>query len=180
MPGDGHFPIRGVYDGIGACAAMMLVQLAEGKPVRGGLDVATAIELDDELFGAACVRAYEIESKRAKYPRLVGGEGLVNYLRASLKAPGGTLEIQFERRMAEGVLGLLKKDADGEWIVDYAGSRAHQMLFGAATAGPAMLTDARAFAHRERERFRGGTGTEERKLFERYSQLVRYLDAAGS
>lgn len=173
---DGHFPIRGVYDAIGACACLMLVQLAAGKPVRGGLDVGTGIEIEEELFGAACVKAYELESKRAKFPRLVVGQGLVDYLRSSKEAPGQELEGQFERRMAEGQLGLLRKDFDGEWIVDYAGPFAHR-LFGGTL--PALLAAARGFAHPERERFQQGADDESRKLFERYSHLVRYLDASG-
>jgi hypothetical protein len=70
----------------------MLVQLAAGRPIRGDLDVATALEIDDELFGAACVRAYEIQSNRTKCPRLVAGEGLVNYLLSALQDPGDELE----------------------------------------------------------------------------------------
>ena len=45
--------------------------------------------------------------------------------------------------------------------------------------GNVMLSDARAFAHRAREDSRQRTNTAGRKLFERYSQLVRYLDASG-
>jgi hypothetical protein len=108
MPSEGHFPIRGVYEGISACATLMLIQLAAGRPIRGGLEVATGIEVDDELFGAAYVKAYEIESSRTKYPRLVVGEGLANYLRSSLHAPGDTIERQFERKMADGCLGYFK------------------------------------------------------------------------
>jgi hypothetical protein len=56
-PDDGHFPIRGVYDGLAACVSLMLIQLAAGTPLRGGVDVGTGIEVDGELFGAACVKA---------------------------------------------------------------------------------------------------------------------------
>jgi hypothetical protein len=72
----------------------------------------------------------------------------------------------------------VKRDFDGEWIVDYAGPHAHQLLLNKGV-GPAVLADARAFAHRARDEFRRGTDVEASKLFDRYSQLVRYLDACG-
>jgi hypothetical protein len=177
-PRDGHFPIRGVYEGISACASLMLLQLAAEKPIRGGLDVATGVEIDDELFGAAYVKAYELESKCAQYPRLVVGEGLVNYLQASLRAPGTDTERQVERKMAEGCLGYLKKDSDDVWIVDYAGPHAHHLLLN-KNPGAELLVGARCFAHQARGEFQRGTDEESRKLFGRYSQLVRYLDACG-
>ena len=150
----------------------MLIQLAAGTPLRGGVDVGTGIEVEGELFGAACVKAYELE-KNGKYPRLVVGNDLVGYLRSSLAAPGAELERQFGRKMARGLLDLVKKDDfDGKWIVDYAGRAAHE-YYGPTL--PKVLSQARAFAHRERGRFQGNDD----KLFGYYSQLVRYLDAAG-
>jgi hypothetical protein len=177
-PEDGHFPIRGVYEGIGACSTMMLIQLAAGRPIRGGLDVGTGIEVDDELFGAAGVNAYELESKRAQYPRLVVGDGLYKYLHASLRAPGQEVEREFERRMAQGCLNLLKKDDDDHWIVDYAGPHAHK-LFLNGSPGPDVVEGAKTFARRTRDEFRVNAREDAQKLFERYSRLVRYLDAAG-
>jgi hypothetical protein len=175
MPEDGHFPTRGVWDGITACVTLMLVNLAEGRALRGGLDVATAIEIDDELFGAAIVRAYELESKLADYPRLAVGEGLVNYLRASSTAPGAELDRALERKMAPDMLdSFLKRDFDGQWIVDYAGPWARKVFPDQA---PALLSAAKAFAHRERERLRAGADPESIKLFGKYSKLVRYLDS---
>jgi hypothetical protein len=67
-PEDGNVPARGVYEIVLTCATMMLAQRAAGRPIRGGIDVGTGIEIDRELFGAAIVKAYEIESSRAGYP----------------------------------------------------------------------------------------------------------------
>lgn len=170
--------IRGVHDGFLASMSVMLVQLAAGHPIRGGIDVATGIEVDGELFGAAYVRAYELESKRARYPRLVVGEGVVPYLQASMNVPGDEDERRVERSMAEECLAFVKKDTDGELMVDYARACAHQRLLG-EEPGATLLREARAFARRERARFQGQTDPESLKLFERYSQLVRSLDASG-
>jgi hypothetical protein len=76
--------------------------------------------------------------------------------------------------MAKGLLDLVKKDDfDGKWVVDYAGRAAHEYL---GPTVPKALNEARAFAHRERARFQKANDP---KLFGYYSQLVRYLDAAG-
>ena len=173
-PAPGHNPIAGVYDVLCTCAALMLVQLAEGHPIRGGLDVGTGIVVDGELFGASLVKAYRIESMRAKMPRLVVGAGLVDYLRASTRAPGAEFERQFERMMATKMLGLLVQDSDGEWMIDYAGEQIRDLMAGVLF--DSMLVQAQAFAHRARDEFKAQGPTGE-KLFERYSCVVRYLDA---
>jgi hypothetical protein len=181
QPGEGHtVPILGVYDVLCTCAALMLVQLATGNPIRGGLDVGTGIDIDGELFGAALVKAYRLESTRAQHPRLVVGRGLVDYLKASTRAPGSEIERQFERRMATGVTGLIMQDEDDEWIVDYAGPKAREFIVGNLKASDIpIFAHARAFAHRSRTAFQAqGAGGE--KLFARYSKLVRYLDARAS
>jgi hypothetical protein len=177
-PDEGHaVPILGVYDLLCTCSALMLVQLALGHPIRGGLDVGTGMEMDGELFGAALVKAYRLESQRAGHPRLAVGQGLVDYIKASTQAPGPALERQLERRMATALLGLIIKDDDGEWVVDYAGPSARQFILGnLSTADVPVFARARAFAHRSREDFRA-RGKDGAKLFARYSKLVRYLDA---
>lgn len=66
-----HFPISGVWQVMLATMSLSLVQLAKGRPVRCGLDVGTAAEIDGQLIGPAVVKAYVLESQRAKYPRAV-------------------------------------------------------------------------------------------------------------
>jgi len=55
--------MRAVYDLLLACGSLMLVQLAAEKPIRGGIDVGTGMDLDRKLFSAAMVKAYELEIK---------------------------------------------------------------------------------------------------------------------
>ena len=181
QPDEGHaIPILGVYDILCTCAALMLVQLAIGHPIRGGLDVGTGMVVDDELFGAAIVKAYRLESQRAGHPRLVVGHGLLNYIRTSTQAPGAEPERQMERRMATGLSGLIMRDEDGEWIVDYAGPRAREFILGSLSASDIpVFARARTFASRSRTDFRE-RGADGAKLFERYSKVVRYLDARAS
>ncbi len=171
MPADGHYPIHGVWSGLSACLSLFLYQLAEGQPLRGGIDVATALESEDELFGAAVAKAYVLESEHAKYPRLAVGDGLISYLQAS--ADPESPADPFERAFASDMLNrFFAKDLDGQTIVDYAGA-------GVRDAIPPtthLLVPAKAFAVQERERFRI-SGNE--KLLQRYTQLVAYLDSRG-
>lgn len=187
MPEDGHFPIQAVWEIVSTCGVLTAVQLAAERPIRGGIDVGTGIEIDGELFGAALVKAYLLESKHAKYPRLAVGQDFVNYLMDSTKSPLAGIEDQVERKTAEGIQRLLKRDSDQQWIVDYAGPKARETLPGLVD----MLGPAKSFAERSRAQFMSRQDNdhetdhaieeneheeERRKLFERYSMLVRYLD----
>jgi hypothetical protein len=175
MPEDGHYPIRGVYEVLATCVFLMSAQLAAGRPIRGGIDVGTGIEIDGELFGSALVKAYVLESNIAKHPRLVVGQDLVNYLNTSRQSPLSGIEGQYERKMAADGLQLFKQDVDQQWIVDYAGPTARQRLPLLIN----MLKPAAEFARRARADFQLRSDAEGRKLFDRYSTLVRYLEASG-
>jgi hypothetical protein len=177
MQAESHFPMRGVYGIVAACTAIMPTMLSGGSPVRGGLDVGTGVEIDKELFGASLVKAYELESKRAKYPRIVVGQQFVNYLGESIRTPRVGIESETERRMASTISRLLKKDSDGETIIDWAGDSARELVF--KNLQDVFFGDARKFAEKSREEFRGCANKEGETLFERYSKLVRYMDASG-
>ena len=176
---DDHSPSRAVYDALAACSSLMLVQLAGRRPIRGGIDVGAGIEVDGEFFGAALVKAYELESHRAKYPRVVVGDTLVGYLQSAERTPGESLEERCARELTRGALSYIRRDSDGEWILDYAGSQPQKDVLS-NVPGAIVLQQARRFAHEYRAGLRERTDDDGRKLFERYSQLVRYLDASGA
>lgn len=171
----GHFPLRGVVEIILACATQMSLQLAAGRPLRGGMDVGTAMEVDGELFGAAMVKAYVLESTCAQYPRLVVGDTMREYLKTCVER-GDTIE----RAMAARVIELITRDEfDGRWMVDYAGA-AFRAVHGQTAEIATILDKARDFARVARGRFEEqGVDPEARKLFTRYTALVRYLEAAA-
>jgi hypothetical protein len=76
-----------------------------------------------ELFGAALVKAYELESRCAQYPRLVVGDTLVTYLTELRSSSTAGLQDDVERAIATRLLRSLKRDDfDQRWIVDYAGA----------------------------------------------------------
>ena len=167
MPEDGHFPIRSVYEVLATSAVLMTVQLAAGRPI---VAVSTSEPAWSSTASFSAPRWSGIRrSKCAKYPRLAVGERLVNYLLCSpVEYP--EIEGQYQRKMAEGMLPFLKRDADQQWIVDYAGFEAREFLARLVD----MLEPAKAFAQRTRGELMGRQDDEGRKLFERYTMLVRY------
>lgn len=74
--------------------------LAMGVLVRGGIAQGRTFHADDMLYGEGLVRAYDLESKTAVYPRIVLDSQL-------LEGAQDELKVKF--------LGL---DADGHWYID--------------------------------------------------------------
>lgn len=110
-----------------ATGGLLLATLAERKVFRAGIDVGIGIEIEeDEVYGQALFRAYDLESKIAKYPRIVIGDTLINYLRnlahQNPQIPNQSSEdIALCKTMAEYCLKSLKQDIDGYIMLDYLG-----------------------------------------------------------
>jgi hypothetical protein len=174
-PNDGHrVPMLGVYDVLLTCMQQMLMQLSIGYPIRGGLDVGTGLVAEGEFFGAALVKAYQLESK-AEHPRLVVGDGLVKYLDVTTKPEGQAIEQQFTAALAVKCRTFVIRDEDGKWILDYAGP-AVRAIFPPEPIGQ-TVAQSLDFARKSRERFQKDGN---QKLFDRYSKLVRYLDSRAA
>jgi hypothetical protein len=114
-----------VFSALSAAAAVMLTSLASKHPMRGGIDVGLATEIGrGEIYGTALERAYLLECKMAKYPRIVIGDELWRYLKSAL--------MEFEKdttRDAKAITAIVQKimefiatDADGNRILDYLGA----------------------------------------------------------
>ena len=177
-PNDGHIiPMMGVYQVLVTCMTQMLMQLAIGYPIRGGLDVGTGLEVDGEFFGAARVKPYRLESK-AEHPRLVVGDELVRYLKTNARPEGPGIEQQMQALLAAKCLTFLIRDQDGKWILDYAGPGARSVLEQQPSGE--IVAKARAFAQQSRTQFQKDSSKLGLTLFQRYSKLVRYLDSRAA
>jgi hypothetical protein len=178
-PDSNNFPIRAIYDAFHKCTSMMLTSLAAGHPIRGGLDVGTGILDGGELFGAAPVKSYLLESKCAQYPRLVAGDTLVEYLVHAQHTKTDGVRGQVERQVAERLLSFLKRDDfDQRWIVDYAGA-AFRRAMADVPGVDGLLQRALAFAVKSRYEFAQRRDEKGTKLLARYEALVRYLESSG-
>jgi hypothetical protein len=73
--------------------------LAEQKPIRGGRDVGLGTKIGHmEVYGSALVKAYQLESERADYPRILVGEALWQYINY---VENQKVDTQFSRRAKE-------------------------------------------------------------------------------
>lgn len=174
-----NFAIRGISDAIHKSASMMLISLTAGQPIRGGLDVGTGILDGDELFGAALVKPYVLESKCAQYPRLVVGDSLVEYLVHKQSSAVDGVRGQVERQIAQRLLSFfVRDDFDQRWILDYAGAAFRQTV-GNVPGLDGLLKSALTFAVKSRDEFATRHDEKATKLLARYQALVRYLERSG-
>jgi hypothetical protein len=124
---EGHelVPTVTVFSALSAACVVMLTSLANRHPLRGGIDVGFATEIGPgEIYGTALERAYLLECRIAKYPRLVIGDELWRYLNAALA--------HFESQttpVSKAITAIVKKtmqmiatDTDGQRVLDYLGS----------------------------------------------------------
>jgi hypothetical protein len=82
--------------------------------IRGGVTVGNIVKSYGQLFGPAVVRAYELESKIAIYPRIVVGEEVFEELENNRG-----LWMHDKRDEKQAVRNLLRTGDDGELYVDY-------------------------------------------------------------
>jgi hypothetical protein len=117
-------PVVTVFSALSAACIVMLTALASKHPLRGGIDVGLATEIGpNEIYGAALERAYLLECRVARYPRLVVGDELWRYLNAAIA--------HFESQttpVSKAITAIVKKtmqmiatDTDGHRILDYLG-----------------------------------------------------------
>jgi hypothetical protein len=93
---------------------LVVLELAErGFLLRGAVTVGPLLHTKDHLLGPAMVRAYELESRVAKYPRVIVDPTVLNLANARPASHHtGEEELAY-------VKGFLRKDIDGQLFVDY-------------------------------------------------------------
>jgi hypothetical protein len=112
--------INGIYAQFCLAGMMCLLGLAREAPLRGGIDIAWGVELHPgELYGPALANAYVLESECARFPRIVVGEHVRNYLVAASRNEGGDVPSKASRQFASICLGMLSRDRDGLLFLDY-------------------------------------------------------------
>jgi hypothetical protein len=115
-------PMKGVFGVLAASATTFLSCMAYGQPIRGGIDIGLALEIDDdEVYGPALSRAYNLESTVAQYPRVVIGEELIKYLNLHCNQEEKDIFTTISKASAKACLKLLATDDDGNPFIDYLG-----------------------------------------------------------
>lgn len=94
--------------------AQAILLADEGILVRGGVTAGKLVKSWGQLFGPAIVRAYELESEIATYPRIVVGKEVLEELAAN-----SGLWLHDQKTDQKAVRSLLRLDDDGEFFIDY-------------------------------------------------------------
>ena len=168
-------PIVKIFSTLSAASIVMMTSLASKHAVRGGIDVGLATEIGPrEIYGTALERAYILESKHAKYPRVVIGREFWNYLGAALaefsSCPSAVSDALCS--LIQRVMDLTKVDADGERFLDYLG----EVMANIAKPedGTFVVQPAYDFVVAEQQRFLSAGDS---KLSERYRLLRDYFES---
>ncbi|MBN2164307.1 MAG: hypothetical protein JXR25_02330 [Pontiellaceae bacterium] len=169
-------PIFGINTLLSVLGIQMLSFLAQGRPFRCGVEVGFGLEMEDgKLIGPPVQNAYELESKRAQYPRIVVGEGLIEYLQ-NIKQVGlqNATEVQNQasKSLARISLDWLATDIDGETILNYLGADFLRKLPEDKTQ--AIIALAHQFVDQEQARYRNEKNS---LLAIRYACLETYFAA---
>jgi len=169
IPHDVHGMIAGL-------ATIFPMFLGQGTVLRGAVEVGMATDaFDNEVYGPCLARAYHLESKVAKYPRLVVGPVLMNLLADMAKLSGPDIFEQVVREMANEMLHhLIAQDQDGNYIIDYLGTVMKQRAEDAAVDFNGQVRRVYSFVEAEYARFEK-MGHE--VLGPRYKSLKHYFDS---
>jgi hypothetical protein len=170
---DQYSPAKGVYGALAACGGLCLIGLAKKWPVRIGVSIGVAAELNEnELYGKAIADAYELESNVAQYPRVVVSNEVSDYLLgyANIKCDKDDLGCQITKKMAESSLKMLARDFDGRFIVSYLGDFFRNQLMSGIDEF--VYENAKSFIDEELKRHQEAQNS---KLAFRYSLLHGYF-----
>ena len=102
-----------VFDLISDLALAVIDVVSRGYLVRGAVTIGPLLHTRDHLVGPAMVRAYEMESQWADFPRVIIDPAVIDVAQEHRK-DGHTAED--EKRY---VASYLKRDADGRLYFDY-------------------------------------------------------------
>lgn len=169
-----HDPLNSVLALCEIAQLVVLSSLSKRFSVRGGIDRGVGFEIEaDSLYGPVVVNAYELESKRADYPRLVFGPSFMGYLVYKEKQ---AQESGIDPREADLICDFLRQirqlitfDVDGLPVLNF--------LSGAGVPKEpfeSLVQDAMKFVEGEVARFRQEGGID---LFMRYSRLWNFMRA---
>lgn len=167
-------PLFGIRTLLSVLGIQMLSFLAQKRPFRCGIEVGFGLEMEEgKLIGPAVLHAYELESKRAQYPRIVVGDALVEYLQ-NMKQTGVQKGTEAQKTAAKSLarigLEMLGTDLDGEIIVDYLGAGFMKKL---PKGKPnQIISMAYEFASAEQARYRDEKNS---RLAIRYACLATYF-----
>lgn len=166
-------PVKGVFEIFCMAGYFCLMGLIQHQPVRGAIDIAWGVEIrPGELYGPAVIRAYELESEIAQYPRIIVDQEVVRFLEAYRINLANEPISRANRDYAQHCLAMLAQDDDGYWILHYLGHEFQRSVTHDSHAS--LYGKAQAFVIQQAEKHKRLRNS---KLAFRYSQLLAYFNA---
>lgn len=106
---------------IGSVSMTMINTLCVSQVAfRGGIDIGFGTTVNSNFYGHPLLSCYELESKRAHWPRVLVGDGLRSFLEDPLVASTDEPALnQVNQALIEQAREMVAIDDDGEMIVDY-------------------------------------------------------------
>lgn len=117
--------IEGISYLIKTCGFMFMQSLFLKRVLRAGIDLGWGTELENnEIFGPALIKAYELERTNAKKPRIIIGKSLIDYLETQKSGNRTTVQqtendIKKCKVLSKECLRLIDTDYDSHHIIDY-------------------------------------------------------------
>jgi hypothetical protein len=164
---------------VNECASLFLDQIAEGNPVRGGIDVGVGADVtrltgDIEIYGPAFLSAYELESETAKYPRIAVGQGLLDLLKEVTEDQTSGLVGQIEKKAGRLIAERLYRSPDDSvMMIDVLGKSFTKNPLGMDRE---TVAQARSFVAGQVKQWAADPSEEGRELHGRYLKLTDYFD----
>lgn len=163
--------INGIHDAFVALCGISLLSLSVHVPMRAGLDVGVATQIEDrDIYGPALESAYYLESNVAEYPRLVIGKELISYLHWVENQKRATRLGEVAKGTARICTQMVVQDSDGNYMLDFLGPRFKES--SQDVIEPQLIASAFDFAVAE---YKKNFNANNHKLASRYYRLLRYF-----
>lgn len=156
----------------------MMMAMATKHVLRGGIDVAIGVRMPEtqEIYGPALNSAYQLESIKADYPRVVIGDGLIEYLTAMAKRSGESNQDKIARGVSQKCLALFSTDPDGLVVLDYLGKNFLKLSESKDGGQPmaGLVPLAKQFIEQQRNEAKIKADS---KRIGRYERLIEYFNS---
>ena len=163
--------INGIRDAFVATCGIGLLSLSVHIPMRAGLDVGVATQIDDrEIYGPALESAYYLESNVAEYPRFVVGKELISYLLWVENQKCLTRVGEVAKEAAKFCRQMVIQDSDGNYMLDFLGAKFKES--SEDVIEPKLVASAFDFVLEE---YRKSLAANNHKMASRYYRLLRYF-----
>ncbi|HVO32419.1 MAG TPA: hypothetical protein VMU17_00805 [Elusimicrobiota bacterium] len=175
IPETGHHlrALGTIYRMLYSAGALVVMSLAGGRAVRGGLDVESGAEYQPgEIYGRALNEALRLQMRLADYPRVLVGDGLCRELQRIADDPEPSVFGEQAREFAKRCLGMLVADQDGRMMLHYLAND-----FPLPAVDQAAWLQAKAFVAQQEAAWSAAGQTQ---LAERYARLDQYWERYGS